>query len=228
MDIYWRAITVILAAKPAPTPTYSDHMSAQACFAIFVGLFYNSICSCSLSLWIYHSVLRVFFPPTHERNGRLNISIEPKKKAISRWRQSFILTSYTTAFFPFLFVSFSTCRNKKRTKAFKRSFPRSSKTKEKLLNLGPYIRIDYLFKKTTNPLILFFFSLPSLRNHLSKQPSDLFHSQRWKWDLGLGGGPVSGRTSRQQGRSGAPHRALDCHAELRLRGLRAGSVHRWT
>lgn len=73
----------------------------------------------------------------------------------------------------------------------------------------------------------FFFFSP-LRNHLSKQPSDPFHSQRWKRDLGLGGGPVSGRSSRQQGRSGAPHRALDRHAELRLCGLRTGSVHRWT
>lgn len=66
------------------------------------------------------------------------------------------------------------------------------------------------------------------RNHLSKQPSDPFHSKWWKWDLGPGGGPVSGWASRQQGWSGAPHRALDRHAELRLRGLRAGPVHRWT
>lgn len=65
-----------------------------------------------------------------------------------------------------------------------------------------------------------------LRNHLSKQSPDPFHSQWWKWDLGPGGGPVPGWTSRQQGGPGAPHRALDRHAELRLRGLRAGSVHR--
>lgn len=66
------------------------------------------------------------------------------------------------------------------------------------------------------------------RNHLGKQPSDPFHSQWWKWDLGPGGGPISGWTSRQQGRSGAPHWALDRHAELRLCGLCAGSVHRRT
>lgn len=72
------------------------------------------------------------------------------------------------------------------------------------------------------------FCFSPLRNHLSKQPSDPFHSQWWKWDLGLGRRPVSGWTSRQQGGSGPPHRALDRHAELRLRGLRAGSVHRWT
>lgn len=74
---------------------------------------------------------------------------------------------------------------------------------------------------------MFFFFFPPLRDHLSKQPSDPFHSQRWKWDLGPGGGPISGRSSRQQGRSGAPNRALDRHAQLWLRGLRAGSLHRW-
>lgn len=58
-----------------------NHMSARPCFAIFVGLSYNSICSCSLSLWIYQSVL-VIFPPTHERSACFYISVQLKKPPV--------------------------------------------------------------------------------------------------------------------------------------------------
>lgn len=66
----------------------------------------------------------------------------------------------------------------------------------------------------------------SFRHNLGKQPPDPFHSQRGEWDLGPGGGPLSGWSAWQQGGPGAPHRAVDRYAQLRLRGLRAGSVHR--
>ena len=69
--------------------------------------------------------------------------------------------------------------------------------------------------------------LPS-RHHLSKQPSNPVHSKWGKWDFGPRGGPVSGWSARQQGGPGVPHWALDRYAQLRLCGLCAGSVHRWT
>lgn len=85
--------------------------------------------------------------------------------------------------------------------------------------------VSFLNIVSSKYLIMYF--SPS-RHHLSKQPPYPFHSQRGKWDLGPRGGPLFGRPAWQQGGPGAPHRALDRDAQLRLRGLRAGSVHRRT
>lgn len=97
---------------------------------------------------------------------------------------------------------------------------------ERLIS-GLHIILKHTF--ILHVFIIDFFPLFSTsRHHLSKQPPDSIHSQWGEWDLGPGGRPLPWRFARQQGRPGAPHRAVDCYAQLRLRGLRAGSVHWWT
>lgn len=72
---------------------------------------------------------------------------------------------------------------------------------------------------------LFFFFF---RHHFHQHPAYCLHGPWRKWDPGLGWQSLPGRSTGEQAGLGVPHRGVDGIAQLRLRGLHSGSVHRWT
>lgn len=89
-----------------------------------------------------------------------------------------------------------------------------------------------------NPVLLFhlvllflsdFISLhPHHRHHLCKQQKDPIYSQWWKRNSGPGGGHVLGGASHWPHQPHLAHWALDCDAQLRLRGLYPWPFYWWS
>lgn len=79
----------------------------------------------------------------------------------------------------------------------------------------------HLKKKRNHPSFFFF-----CRHHLHQHPPHCLHGPRRERDPGPGWQPLPGGSAGEQDGPGVPNRGVDGVAQLRLRGLHSGSVHR--